>query len=433
MPKALFNIGFTLPTPPSNLHGQKRVDYMARRKFYNLTSEYNYFTYALNEKKVVKNKDAEDYFTRSGMNAGLFDMDGALDNAKIVELKKKLVDTKSIIWHGFISFDEETSVGFNTQENAIKFLNQTFNAFLDRTHLKRDNICLYASLHDDTDHRHIHFSFFENEPRRRNKNGELCYTLKGKVDSKAIDNYLVSANMHLDEHGAEYYTARDAAMTSLKTARKEVASGVNRNQTLNFELNRLIAALPKEGRLQYRAQNMAALRPQIDRVAEFLIASDPKASRAHSEMLKQLATVEKNVENLVKDNKLAYVADERMSKEQIKDIMQDKPGIDVKFVDLKNIDYFARLKEDYQARVGNVVLGLCKDIKTGDLRDTKRRPGKVNDKSLKIVSKRKRLHRVDVVGRVTALLMAISIGEQANFLKSVHQIEQEQEYERRAD
>ena len=367
MPKVLFNIGFTLPTPPANLRGQKRVDYLARRKFYNLTADYNYFTYSLNDKKVVKNKDAEDYFTRSGTNAGLFDMNGALDKEQVSELKKNIAETNSIIWHGFISFDEETSVGFNSQENAVKFLNQTFNAFIDRTSLKRDNICLFASLHDDTDHRHIHFAFFEKEPRRRDKNGALCYTKRGTVDSKAIDNYLVSANMHIDEHAAEYYSARDAAMSSLKTARHNVATGINRNQKLNLELNRLIAALPKEGRLQYNADNMLALRPQIDRVADLLISSEPKASRAHNDMLKVLAGVEKNVIQLVKDNKLAYFDDKRMNKEQIEKVMQGDSEMNLKYVNLKNVDYFERLKADYQARIGNVVLCLCKDLKQHSL------------------------------------------------------------------
>ena len=430
MPKVLFNIGFTLPTPPSNLHGQKRADYVARRKFYDLTADYNYFTYALNDKKTVKNKDAEDYFTRSGSNEGLFDTKGALSKEQVAEIKEKIANTESIIWHGFISFEEELAPAFDTQENAVKFLNQTFNAFIDRTHLKRDNICLYASLHDDTDHRHIHFSFFEKEPKRRDKNGVLGYTKRGAVDSEAIDNYLVSANMHVDEHGAEYFTARDEAMARLKETRKEIKDGKKQDMQLNLEINRLIAELPKEGRLQYNAKNMEALRPQIDHVAELLIASDAKASQAHAEMLKQLARVEKSVEALVKDNKLAYVNDKRMSKEQIAEVMQGKSGIDLKYVDLKNIDYFARLKDDYKARVGNVVLGLCKDIKFGDIRDNKRRLGKVNDKGLKIEARRKRMHRANVVGKVQRMLATMSQGERVNYLKTVQQIEREQEFEK---
>ena len=428
MPKALFNIGFTMPSPPSYMKGQERADYIARRKFYNLTSDYNYFSYALNSEKVVKNKDAEHYFTREGSNTGLFDMDGAIDEEEAKKLRDELAKTKSIIWHGFISFDEETSVGFNSQENAIKFMKQTFNAFIDRTQLKRDNIRLFAALHDDTDHRHIHFAFYEKEPRRRDKNGNLCYTKKGVVDSKAIDNYLVSANMHLDEHGAEYWTARDRAMTALRSASMDVAAGKTSDQILNLELNKLIESLPKQGRLQYNSPNMKAARPQIDKVAMLLIASNPAAKEAHEAMLKELARVEMSVADLVKKNGLAYVNGKRIKKDEMTAIMSGKSATDVSYVDLNKVDYFDKLKADYQARIGNVVLGLCKDIKRGDLRDSKRKYG-VNDKSKKIAARRRRGKRANAMRDVKNMLTELCRGQRADYIKTVQEIERENEFD----
>ena len=429
MPKALFNIAYTAPTAPSNLKGNKRAEYIARRGFYDLSSSYNYFSYVLNGQKVVKNANAEHYFTREGENSGLFNLDGAMSKEQIDNVKAELKKSKSIIWHGFISFEEELTEAFNTQENAVKFMRQTFGAFLERTHLKRDNIELYAALHQDTDHRHIHFAFYEKQPKRRDKNGNLCYTRKGKIDAKAIDNYLVSANMHLDEHGEEYYTARNEAMDRLQVARKNVASGMVRDFRLNLEINRLISQFPETGRLQYGSDNMANLRPQIDLVAELLIKSDPKVQKAHEEMLRQLAIVKGNVVELVKDNKLAYVNNRRMSKQQIERTMDGKPGIDMSYVDLKNVDYFERLQQDYKTRVGNVVLALCKDIKRGDLRDCKRRYG-VNDKHCKINAKNRRHKRVDAIRDVQRMLFELCKGEQANFLKNVQQNEREIEYGR---
>lgn len=429
MPKALFNIAYTAPTPPSNLRGNVRAEYMARRKFYNLTSSYNFFTYALNGKKVTKNANAEHYFTREGVNSGLFNFEGAMNDAQIEELKAKLKDTDSIIWHGFVSFEEQFTDAFSTQENAIKFMRQTFRAFFEHTHLKRDNLEFYAALHEDTDNRHIHFAFFEKQPKRRDKDGNLCFTKKGKIDAKAIDNYLVSANMHLDEHGSEYYCARDKAMEQLNIARKGVASGIIRSYTLNKELDSLIESLPTTGRLQYGAANMVDLRPQIDRVADLLIRTDLKAIKAQEEMLHQLARVKDNVVNLISNNKLAYINNRRLSKDEINDVMGGKPGIDLGYVDLKNVDYFEQLQKDYQTRVGNVVLGLCKDIKRGDFRDNKRRYG-VNDKGCKINAKHRREKRANAIRDIQNLLCELCKGEQANFLKSVQQNEQENNYNR---
>lgn len=71
--KAIFNIGYTSATPPASYTGERRADYIAKRNFYNLTADYNYFTYTLNGQKVSKNANADHYFTREGTNTGVFE------------------------------------------------------------------------------------------------------------------------------------------------------------------------------------------------------------------------------------------------------------------------------------------------------------------------------------------------------------------------
>ena len=303
MLKAFFNIGFTLPQPPSNLRGQSRADYIARRKFYDMTAEYNYFSYTLNGKKVVKNKDAEQYYTRGGAG-GLFNLKGTISEDEVREIKAQLKESRSIIWHGIISFDDDTSKGFETQENAVKFLNQTFNAFIDRTQLNRNNICVYASLHKDTDHRHIHFAFFEKEPLHQYKDGTIDYTRRGTISQRAIDNYLVSANMHLSEHGDEYYSARDRALDRLKELRRQ-GFDKRAQREVRTALTALALNLPEKGRLQYNSKNMEQYRPMIDRVVDLVVQSDPEAKTNHIAMMKEFARVQDEVRTLAQDNSCA--------------------------------------------------------------------------------------------------------------------------------
>lgn len=430
MPKALFNIAYTLPSAPSYLKGNARADYQARRSFYDLTAQYNFFSYVLNGKKIARNANAEEYYTRGGTNGGLFNLDGAMSEGQVAEMKKRLESSKSVIWHGFISFDEETSRGFQTQENAVKFMRQTFGSFLERTHLNPKNIELYAALHLDKEHHHhIHFAFFEREPKHRDKNGVLGYTHRGKFDARAIDNYLVSANMHLSENGYEYYTARDRAMSRLREARKEIGNSV-KNADLRLALSDLRSKLPKEGRLQYNAAQMKELRPDIDRVAELLIASDPAANAAHKEVLVQLARVKEEVIELVKDNKLAYSDDRRMSKQELAAAMSGDSSMSLKFVDLKNVDYFERLQADYRARVGNVVLGVCKDLSRNDYQDRCRKHN-INDRSMKINAKHRWRRRESLLQNAVRILAEVDKQQPANFIKTVQEIEREQEMERR--
>lgn len=430
MPKALFNIAYTLPSAPSYMKGNARADYQARRSFYDLTAQYNFFSYVLNGKKIARNANAEEYYTRGGTNGGLFNLDGAMSEGQVAEMKKRLESSKSVIWHGFISFDEEASRGFQTQENAVKFMRQTFGSFLERTHLNPKNIELYAALHLDKEHHHhIHFAFFEREPKHRDKNGVLGYTHRGKFDARAIDNYLVSANMHLSENGYEYYTARDRAMSRLREARKEIGNSV-KNADLRLALSDLRSKLPKEGRLQYNAAQMKELRPDIDRVAELLIASDPAANAAHKEMLVQLARVKEEVIELVKDNKLAYSDDRRMSKQELAAAMSGDSSMSLKFVDLKNVDYFERLQADYRARVGNVVLGVCKDLSRNDYQDRCRKHN-INDRSMKINAKHRWRRRESLLQNAVRILAEVDKQQPANFIKTVQEIEREQEMERR--
>lgn len=430
MPKALFNIAYTLPSAPSYMKGNARAEYQARRSFYDLTAQYNFFSYVLNGKKIARNANAEEYYTRGGTNGGLFNLDGAMSEGQVAEMKKRLESSKSVIWHGFISFDEETSRGFQTQENAVKFMRQTFGSFLERTHLNPKNIELYAALHLDKEHHHhIHFAFFEREPKHRDKNGVLGYTHRGKFDARAIDNYLVSANMHLSENGYEYYTARDRAMSRLREARKEIGNSV-KNADLRLALSDLRSKLPKEGRLQYNAAQMKELRPDIDRVAELLIASDPAANAAHKEMLVQLARVKEEVIELVKDNKLAYSDDRRMSKQELAAAMSGDSSMSLKFVDLKNVDYFERLQADYRARVGNVVLGVCKDLSRNDYQDRCRKHN-INDRSMKINAKHRWRRRESLLQNAVRILAEVDKQQPANFIKTVQENEREQEMERR--
>lgn len=423
MPKALFNIAYTLPSPPTNLRGNARSEYTARRKFYDMSAEYNIFSYMLDGKKCAKNKTAEDYFERTG--TGLFGKNGEYTSEEKEVLRERLRKSKSIIWHGFVSFDDQTSLGFTSTTQAQKFMAQTFGAFLNEARFKKDNIEWFASLHTDKHHHHIHFAFFEKEPKHRDKNGVLGFRRIGKIQPRAIENYLVSANMHLSEHAAEYYTARDAAMDRLKEVRGDMIQAMRRGDRREMRLQHAICdlkeKLPKTGRLQYNSENVAHLRPDIDRVAQMLVASDPTARVLHERMLKQLARVQVETYHIAVENKLTYVNGRRMDEQAIDGAMDGTGKTRQISVNMKNVDYFDRLRADYNARLGNMVLGLCKKWQYGCRSDGKRYV-RVNDKTCKIAAGRSAKNNADVIRHVIKALCAFD-GQQDNFMHSVHEHE----------
>ena len=113
--------------------------------------------------------------------------------------------------------------------------------------------------------------------------------------------------------------------------------------------------------------------------------------------------------------------------------MDDGPmrnkSIPLSLIDMRNVDYFERLRNDYKARLGNVVLSMCKDIRHSEMHDN-RRVMRVNDLHRKIRAKHQRKYRKDLLRETQSAIGAICHQERANFLKSVQQHERDIEFEK---
>ena len=113
--------------------------------------------------------------------------------------------------------------------------------------------------------------------------------------------------------------------------------------------------------------------------------------------------------------------------------MDDGPmrnkSIPLSLIDMRNVDYFERLRNDYKARLGNVVLSMCKDIRHSEMHEN-RRVMRVNDIHRKIRAKHQRRYRKDLLHETQSAIGAICHQERANFLKSVQQHERDIEFEK---
>ena len=80
-------------------------DNIEQRSFYSCNKNFDYVGY------VNKgSKEQLDYISYSGNNEkslGIFNENGLLNENEIKELRNKLRTTKSVIWHGVISFTED--------------------------------------------------------------------------------------------------------------------------------------------------------------------------------------------------------------------------------------------------------------------------------------------------------------------------------------
>ena len=117
--------------------------------------------------------DYTKYVGNSEKSCGVFSKDGLLTDEQKRELREQLRNTQSCIWDIVISFREEFGEMYcRDYEQAYNFIKKELPKFFTRAGLDKDNIIWYAGLHENTENKHIHISFFEKEPKFYKNNNE---------------------------------------------------------------------------------------------------------------------------------------------------------------------------------------------------------------------------------------------------------------------
>lgn len=380
MSKVIMDISFTPYKCPRN---KGAAEHAAERAFYNGTAEYNYFSYTEKYGKVVKDEEngIKNYMEKT---SGVFNAKGVLTAKEKADLSKKLKETKSIIWHGFISFDEETSPLFNTQEACVHFVNRTINSYFERNGLDKYNLEFFCSLHSDTDHRHIHFAFFEKEPKLIDKKtGKLVYRSKGKMGKKVYkldgeyvskdtegakaewedfgrQNFIANANLYLEENKYELELARKATVDIIDASRTDVLTSWKYKE-LRSSLIDLWRKLPAKGRKSYNSANLAPYRKDVDKIVKQYIDAVPGLRQQHNALVREVFRRESDLTRICKNEGFDYNK-------------AAKPGVEA-------------MKKDIRVRLGNRILKIAESVN-----DDYKKIGiaRANDLTRKIAAKNNR-------------------------------------------
>lgn len=246
---------------------RKQEKYGEARKFYSCNKHFDYLTYVnLGSKKQI------DYVEYSGDNeksTGVFGKDGLLSVKERQAIRKKLCATKSIIWDCILTFQPEFGQTYcNDYEQAYDLMRKEFPRFLKDSGFKPDNITWYAGLHTNKRHRHIHISFFENEPTRyREHTKGLQYSI-GQIPLTCINRLKLRAELALTDVAAELKIARKEVTTLCKNVLFSKDSLLRYNGEFQSQIVKLVEKLPAEGRLGYDSENMKSLRPVIRQIVD---------------------------------------------------------------------------------------------------------------------------------------------------------------------
>ena len=212
-------------------------------------------------------RDMISYFEKS---TGVFNGDGFISQEELKEIQERSKADK-ILWHGFISLNEEMSRKIDMPEKCMRLVKRTFGEFFRDMGLDPKNMDLICSLHKDKPHHlHIHFWFAEKEPKCKYRKKELEYRHKGKIEKAVIDRMHVRLNAFVDERTDKLYITRNEALRELKriTFPKSIVS----EDEVRKELIALAKRIPKvnDNRLK---RNLAISHRKVGKLIGGFLAS----------------------------------------------------------------------------------------------------------------------------------------------------------------
>ena len=353
-------------------------------------------------------------------STGVFNQDGMLTKEQVKEMKRRAQTGEKNIWHGFISFNKENSEKIDDPEKCIALIKQTFGQFFKDAGFNPDNVDLLCALHlDRPEHLHIHYVFWEKEPKVKNQRAAgYKYRAKGKIPLDVIDKMTERLNA---------YTIDDDLAKKRKKVVDELTRTSNEYDQAHLDnilrrwLKELAGELPKDKPLWYGSKELAEHRPKIDLVAEWLIDLDDRTREADQAFRQELRDKEQKLKGIMGNYYKSRLTTERLFMERIPN-KADEDGV-------KSIHTIERLEWDYRRRFGNIVLKNVREIQRETYKRNPQRKYKTNDKNLKrrlAISARKVRGIMDgLFGSVAELFSS----ETTNYRNRLREIEEEMQAE----
>ena len=305
--------------------------YVEKRKYYSSNKAKDYINYI--QTGIDEFKDYVSYASNKEKSSGIFNQNGLLSDKDKKELREQLRETKSVIWDGLITFEENFGKTWgNSYEQAYELVKGELPKFFKRAGLNPDNIVWYAGLHENTDNRHIHLSFFEKEPTKFRQKKEGKFFSMGKLSKVAIFEF--KANIEL---AATDFRARERRNRLLVKECFKEELNQNSGLILNNKLISLANKIPPKGSMAYASENMKFLRPEIDNITTYLIERSEFTKNAYEDFISLAREKDEKFESYCKRNRC------------------DQPF------------YFEKkYKQDIYRRLGNIVIENAINIKKQD-------------------------------------------------------------------
>lgn len=241
------------------------------RDFYSSSSGNDYIGYVSKGITEARTYDYVSYMDDNDKSSGVFDSNGLLSKQDVKALRKMLRETKSCIWDMVISFEELFGKEHLFHyEQAIGLLNNILPKFFKSANLNPKNVIWYAGLHENTDNRHIHISFFEKEPTFYNHRKKEYKFHRGKIPIIAVKELKLNAENYFNSPMEELKIKRKKLVESLKLELAD-KSFDEFESSLKWLLKGLFEEIPRSGRIGYDSENMKPFKERINNVITLIL------------------------------------------------------------------------------------------------------------------------------------------------------------------
>lgn len=344
------------------------------RAFFDMSGTENIYNYMTREGKIYGEESKRltilEYLQKS---TGVFNQDGMLSKDEVNDMKFCVKNGEKNIWHGFISFDEQNSDKIDSPDRCIALIKQTFRPFFIDAGFDPDNMDLMCSLHlDRPTHLHIHYCFWEKEPKVKNKRAAgYIYRKKGKIKFEAIAN--MTERLNAFALNDELIKKRNAVERAIWN--RSDFSKAHRNDLTMRSMRRLANELPEDISWRYGNKDMEPYRSKIDDVVEDIIFTDDKLYAKDLEFHQELEQKEAALKDI-----MGKFYKEKLKKDMV---FTEHLTAAADVAGIKDIKTIERLKWDYKRRLGNIVLKKVKYIRDNTFRYDTSKKHKTNDRYLK--------------------------------------------------
>ncbi len=238
-----------------------------------------------------------DYADSRPGSTGAFDAEGDVTPERAAKIKHSLKTTKSIIWTAILSFEEDYGKKYcDDKAAAFAMMQEAFPALFKRSHLKYENIDWYATLHRNTDNRHLHITFWEKRPTfLRKGDTEYHYANVRKIKQDACIDFKFAVAKHFEIEALSSYKVRDSIRENLRR-------NINISEKKDI-LSSLLAKVKASNSWQFGKQN-SDTRNDILQFALGIVDKDEQLKTQYDNYVNELLAQQERYYKVCKENNI---------------------------------------------------------------------------------------------------------------------------------